>query len=857
MSLFSVSVQPSQAVYFAGERFQCEIRFTQLSPARTTSSSRKHSHPPERHGLIGSPVPPAAAAAFPNFSFQVHEPSATSSPPPTCTFSPKSGLPTDQARIPASSEADATDHHDHPAAGFVYLAANRKTSTPAGPSSAFHPLFNPRRASLHTLGASAPPHQTSFTQADDPSSSSSSSASACSGSLLRWTYCQLEGSFEVNDKYFSLDRFSSLRHTHARGGGRLSQADAAGTTSTEAASSSSWIGWLFGSSTSPADRRHSTASTSSTPAPPNRLPVFQNPISLLDVDVRLEPGQSRTYSFAIDLPHQLPPSHKGKLIKFQYELVVGMNLLTGASLVAAAAHRERVSVPSISISADPFRKRFSTLHNDRLEEHQNLTFRVPVRVFNHVYLNETRPYYDLFKPVISTRDIAQTRRVIETDNNDPRPSVFSETSHKKTDRAPDGPRRHSHADGLAGLEAYGMELLKTARSCASSSSAAAAPPRPRPQIPSPAAPLTDPDAAWGDELENGCMTAVELVTRSAPKVSFDIIKDRRLVAQLQLVKSRYRLGDTIEGTLLMNGSAGEKEGGRVLRYGVSLETVESTKPQAALSGGGTDSHHSRAGNTIDKDDQDDGRPPGRTTSYRKVYAETEELVVDVSRARFALVIPADACPAFQTNLVDLSWTIKLRLLFIPEPTAAPAAALYVSPARSPRGQNSEQEYSLEAHTKHSAQALAPRYSHLVPHVPAEGTFRPVTQLGLQHVPVPSSPALHHAPPPSAPLVPNSNSAPRRAPPQRSFSLPLSPPAYQGFTPLDLAPLASGPHHHHHHRLHPEQQQQEEEEEEDHASPGYRHLSPLTDTVHFLHCFVPVSVLPGNTPFNPPIHSFYI
>lgn len=53
------------------------------------------------------------------------------------------------------------------------------------------------------------------------------------------------------------------------------------------------------------------------------IPLLSTPQSVLFVDLRLEPGESRTYKYAFTLPRGLPPSHKGKAIRVSYTLVIG------------------------------------------------------------------------------------------------------------------------------------------------------------------------------------------------------------------------------------------------------------------------------------------------------------------------------------------------------------------------------------------------------------------------------------------------------------------------------------------------------------------------------------------------------
>jgi hypothetical protein len=54
------------------------------------------------------------------------------------------------------------------------------------------------------------------------------------------------------------------------------------------------------------------------------VPVYSTPPSILFVDLRLEPGETRTYTYSLLLPDVLPPSHRGRLARFSYKLVVGI-----------------------------------------------------------------------------------------------------------------------------------------------------------------------------------------------------------------------------------------------------------------------------------------------------------------------------------------------------------------------------------------------------------------------------------------------------------------------------------------------------------------------------------------------------
>lgn len=72
------------------------------------------------------------------------------------------------------------------------------------------------------------------------------------------------------------------------------------------------------------------------------IPILSTPQSVLFVDLRLEPGESKTYSFSHPLPKGLPPTHKGKAMKTTYNLVIGTQR---ANQAAQSNYVQRVEVP--------------------------------------------------------------------------------------------------------------------------------------------------------------------------------------------------------------------------------------------------------------------------------------------------------------------------------------------------------------------------------------------------------------------------------------------------------------------------------------------------------------------------------
>ena len=53
------------------------------------------------------------------------------------------------------------------------------------------------------------------------------------------------------------------------------------------------------------------------------IPILSTPQSVLFVDLQLQPGESRSYSYTHPLPKGIPPTHRGRAMKISYNLVVG------------------------------------------------------------------------------------------------------------------------------------------------------------------------------------------------------------------------------------------------------------------------------------------------------------------------------------------------------------------------------------------------------------------------------------------------------------------------------------------------------------------------------------------------------
>ena len=72
------------------------------------------------------------------------------------------------------------------------------------------------------------------------------------------------------------------------------------------------------------------------------IPILSTPQSILFVDLRLGPGESKSYTYRHPLPKGIPPTHKGRAMKTSYSLVIG----TQRAAKASQQHQiEHVDIP--------------------------------------------------------------------------------------------------------------------------------------------------------------------------------------------------------------------------------------------------------------------------------------------------------------------------------------------------------------------------------------------------------------------------------------------------------------------------------------------------------------------------------
>ncbi|WRT67131.1 uncharacterized protein IL334_004097 [Kwoniella shivajii] len=398
------------------------------------------------------------------------------------------------------------------------------------------------------------------------------------------------------------------------------------------------------------------------------LPVLETTRSLLGVDLKLKEGESKEFMYTLPLPATLPPAHRGKAFRFSYDLVVSLN----------------VSLPG----------------GGGRQKSKDIT--VPIRVWANVSVGHPFRTYDVLKPIIQTKEegiVQEVEPELSPKSQEERSSPIPNggIGLRRRSSASDK-HRYKGGDTMESLQAYAKHLLDTLEPNSSHNPSEGYTPKLPPQSPSgsisklprsrvvspssssfhiPPLPAKETNGDRGDRksetylgipgdtlgkglrprpkqgtvlegddelveegTEAGCGEAVEILSRHSPKASYDIAKDGEVVAVLTLIKTTYRLGETVLGVVTFNEPETER---RVLKFSAFLESHELI-PEPLL-------------------------PPGNVQpQLSRLHAEhRSSYVVSSSRLAFSLDIPSDATPGFslaagQGDKGGLEWKVKLQFV---------------------------------------------------------------------------------------------------------------------------------------------------------------------------------------------------
>ncbi|RPD58460.1 Rgp1-domain-containing protein [Lentinus tigrinus ALCF2SS1-6] len=522
-----------------------------------------------------SPFAPSPNASMSTFSLSldpIAEAGSTSPDAPATPYIPspvpETDMPNVRTQIPSGpTNASITKKPN----GQLYPPAN-----PRGP---------PHRPSQLGLGHGPPPAASSATHLKPPRSAFSSTFPAPNTELILYAYAQLLGTLTISpleDAPSSPDQARNLNRLRARllnpkaiGGGSMDITSSvgapvlpttgAGRRGSHARSSSLSAGLLsiisptsaapapssqpfvpghrartasvfslFGNGQGPPASKSAVGLGLSTTNvdeeevdPDTPLPTLDIQPSMLAVDLSLAPGESRTYTYSLTLPENLPPTFRGRALKFSYQFTLGICRSGG-------------SVPGASPTS-----------NSRV-------MKVPIRVYNNVAVGRPLSPYNLLWPVVSRRGPIPPGKVTEGSKESPKSTIPRAVPTL-------APNLGTYED----LQEYSRNLLASFPDPKATGV--------RIKLPIESIPSTsnaDLDSELERDMDNptGCREAVEVLTRNPKKASYDVNKDGVKVAVLTFPKSAYRLGETILGVVELND---RPHRARVLKLSAMLEAHES------------------------------------------------------------------------------------------------------------------------------------------------------------------------------------------------------------------------------------------------------------------------------------------
>ncbi|KAJ7596555.1 Rgp1-domain-containing protein [Mycena floridula] len=611
-------------------------------------SSPKFSSPLSRsHTLaLSSSHPHARKQSVLDGQAQVAEP-VKSVPPSPSPYTPNSSTSSFALALDPISEAAVTDPYPlTPSMSSPSISTPHPTPFPPsnhdpGPQGSYgYPP--PRHARRHSqqIGLGLPPLPKANVS-NPPRTAFSSTFLQSNAELILYSYAQLNGIFTLSptpttpEQSHSLNvlRSTLLNKKAVVGGGSMDISSSLSQPPTpvrrshsRSSSFSGLISLLSPTLTSPVlspPGRQRAPSMSSFSAfddtdPDAPLPTLEVQPAMLAVDLSLLPGESRTYTYSVSLPDSLPPTFRGRSLKFSYELIVGTCKANSAPGTGSAAPAGGNSISRV--------------------------MKVPIRVYNHVAIGRSLGPYDLMWPV--------TKKLSKTSSNEVTGKVVEEPTKlsalKRSGKfATKSPSQGTFDD----LKSYAHALLESFPDPNSSGV--------RLKLPAEGLQHSLEQEGWLKEDRrqetgglSGCREAVEILTRNPKKASYDVNKDGVKVAVLTFPKSAYRLGETIVGVVELNRRTSRS---RVMQLSAMLETQEYFP--SSISG------------------------PSNSRHLRRVHAEHHSsFALSTLRTTFSLDIPSDASPAFQIKVGTdrgskpggLDWKVRLCLLVavVPETSFA-------------------------------------------------------------------------------------------------------------------------------------------------------------------------------------------
>lgn len=333
-------------------------------------------------------------------------------------------------------------------------------------------------------------------------------------------FVQLQGYFELEDSIVDAEAFDHVKR-HGVVLGQRGLGYGSGLRNGFFKGLTSGLGNFLGNSSSSGSFAAEHQNT-------DAIPIFSTPQSLLFVDLKLAPGESKSFGYNIKLPKGLPPSCRGKAVRIHYNLAIGTQKLD---------IRGR---PEPKIVLAPF------------------------RLFPHVDNIGAQPVHPLEEPIVLKTDEAHI-----TPLSDRKYSMKSLFAHTKSQQESKKPTSHSSNEDL---QAYIDSLLSTSSHQAYSGSLTG---RRTSSIPT----ISSSD----DKTNFSCRDNIEFFVRyqhldaEKPfKSNFEIGRGGHRIASASLCKPVFRVGEDI--VLLLDFSDAVLSCYHVT---ASLETTEQVSPDVS------------------------------------------------------------------------------------------------------------------------------------------------------------------------------------------------------------------------------------------------------------------------------------
>ena len=329
-------------------------------------------------------------------------------------------------------------------------------------------------------------------------------------------YAQITGNFIIDEALIDASEFDDVKSKGVVGG-----KSGGGVVGIDARRSGSWagmgslgtfrLGSLFGGTQPSSLAEMRDRATSKT------IPILSTPPSILFVDIRLLPGESRSFSYTFKIPRNLPPSHRGRALRISYSIVI-------------TTQRPGQSGQCLSTAEIPFRL-FSNLDGS-LSVESSLTIE-----------QCHRPKYDLKSPVILLRDEARISSLQEDESHIPSPTI-SLKQIRRSSTYSDKPIESSQQEFMDFVDHLIGSLGQAPLSATDASFRLTIPrtPSPNPMKERAHQPIS-------------CREAIDVVVRRGlhakpAKIGvFEIGKNGVTVATLTLPRTIFKLGETIDGVI--------------------------------------------------------------------------------------------------------------------------------------------------------------------------------------------------------------------------------------------------------------------------------------------------------------------